>query len=224
MWSLFGGGAGGNNGIGYAIIARARQDLGRTEEGGNNRGSLVREALRGTGHTENAPWCAGIGTNWTNDAARPLLGCNLVQTTASTAQMQEDYRRAGAYSAFNGDVSRARVGDAVFFARNGGGHVAYVTSNDGGRLGLIEGNVSVGGGNNDGRGVDGVREGIFSIAELQQRNITGFGHNDERFNTMMASRSLGGLQVASASPASLGGFSSSAVPDNSYSDPARYMG
>lgn len=181
--SLFDGNLGGGGGFGSRIVDRARQDLGRTEQGGNNRGSVVQDLMRGTGHGQGAPWCAGAATNWTNDAAHGALGQNLVRTTASVAEMMGDYRRTGAFSSFNNDLSNVRVGDAVFFRRQGGGHVGIVTANNGSSIGIIEGNVSLGGGNTDGRGgaVDGVHEATWGIAELQQRNIVGFGHNEARY-------------------------------------------
>lgn len=206
MWSF--GISGGSAGIGGDIVARARQDVGRTEEGGNNRGAIVRESLRGTGYTEDAPWCAGAATNWINAAARGQFGRDIVQTTAGTATMMSDYRQNGAFSQFKGDLSNVKVGDTVFFRRDGGGHVAIVSGNSGGSLRLIEGNVSLGGGNADGQGVDGVREASFSIGDLQARNIIGFGHNEQRARAM-GGKELdlgirGGVEVSSKN---LGDFS-----------------
>lgn len=178
----FGGGFGGGE-FGSRVVSRARQDLGRTEQGGNNHGAVVQELMRGTGYGQGAAWCAGAATNWTNDAAQSSLGRNLVRTTAAVSEMMGDYRRAGAFSRFNGDLSNVRVGDAVFFRRQGGGHTGIVTSNNGSSIGIIEGNVSLGGGNVDGRSgaVDGVYEATWGVAELQQRSIVGFGHNEARY-------------------------------------------
>lgn len=200
--ALFGGSGGSS--IGDAIVARARQDVGRTEEGGNNRGLVVSEALRGTGHSS-AAWCAGAATNWTNDAAKSQLGCSIVRTTAGVADSMSDFRSAGAFKPFNGDLSGVRPGDSVFFKRNGGGHMGIVSSVQDGSISIIEGNVSVGGGNEDGRGRDGVREETFSVADLQARNILGFGDIATRASSATNQGISGGMHVAQTS---LGGISS----------------
>lgn len=208
----------GSSSIGSAIVARAQRDVGQTEIGGNNRGPIVQTSMNGTGHGEGVPWCAGFATNCINDASRSLFGREMVQTTGGVAASIGDYRRAGAFSAFNGSLDGVKLGDAVFFRREGGGHMGIVSSVGNGRIGIIEGNVSVAGGNNDGKGVDGVRSDTFSIDDLRARNIVGFGHNETRAMAM-GPASMQGMEVASAS---LGGFSPMSVPNSTYThDPAR---
>lgn len=169
--------------IGDAIVERARQDVGRLEEG-YNKGAVVRDLMHGTGFGEGKAWCAGAVSNWVNDAANNVLGGNVIATTAGTGLMKEDYMKAGAFSYFKGELANAKPGDTVFFTRGnkGEGHVAIVSANHGDKLTLIEGNVSPGNGNSDGskNAVDGVYEKTFSIAELRERNIVGFGDNEKR--------------------------------------------
>lgn len=222
MW-FFGSGGGSNSSIGNTIVAHARRDVGRTEEGGNNRGAIVREALQGTGYTENAPWCAGAATNWINNAARGQFGREMVKTTAGTSVMMSDYRKNGAFSKFDGDLSNVKVGDSIFFRRDGGGHVGIVSANNGYSLSIIEGNVSVGGGNADGRGVDGVREATFSLADLQARNIIGFGHNEQRAQSMGGGFDIGISGGMSITNRNLGDFAPPSFPVGG-NDSGRFIG
>ncbi len=220
-WTGFGFGASG--GIGARIVESAQRYVGQTEIGGNNRGAIVQTSLRGTGHSEGVPWCAGFATNCINEGARGVFGRDMVQTTAGVAASMADYRRAGAFSAFNGSFDGVRPGDAVFFRRYAGGlqvggHMGVISSVGDGRIGIIEGNVSVAGGNQDGRGNDGVRSGTFSVDDLRARNIVGFGHNETRAMAM-GPATMQGMNVASTN---LGGFSPMSVPNNAYTnDPAR---
>lgn len=214
---LFSGFGMGGGSIGQLIVNRAMRDVGRTEEGGNNRGAVVSELMRATGMGQGNPWCAGASTTWINEACAPVLGRNLVQPTASVAQSMSDYRNAGQFTAFNGSLDNVRVGDSVFFRRGGGGgHMALVTGVGNGTLSLVEGNVGMGGTNTD-TGRDGVRTGDYSIADLQARDIIGFGHNEQRAAAMAG-------HVPQINMASIGSFS---VPNNLPTlgyDPARTVG
>lgn len=153
------------------IVARAAQDIGQGEEGGNNRGPFVAQQMTGTGQPlqgPGAPWCTAWLTRVTNDVAP-----GSTSRTAATRHLASDFRQAGALSKIAPDLSNVRPGDVIVMPRTDGSttgaHSAIVESTNGWQIHTIQGNINPDGTNADNTGVrQGVHRRSYTADEIRQ--------------------------------------------------------
>lgn len=104
------------------ILSVATQEIGRGEQGGNNKGKYVREYLNGK---EGLPWCAGFVSYCCKKA-----GLNVPYLLGAKSFLK-----------YGQGVSDPKPGDIIVFSRQGGGHVGIVEKVTEDSIVTIEGNT-----------------------------------------------------------------------------------
>ena len=77
-----------------AVVQMARQDVGVTEQGGDNRGPRVEEMQRNTGNAPGDAWCASAVSTWMFEAARALGRQRPIRGSAGVKELVQQMQDA----------------------------------------------------------------------------------------------------------------------------------
>lgn len=160
------------------VVDKAKTYIGVCEEGGDNKGELVRQFLNAKA-PEGSAWCAGFASYVLSQIVDTKLDYSVLAKNISRDFADEGaFHRLGQYT--------PKPGDLIFFERglrgDWSGHVGFVDRVDSdGTIHTIEGNKA----HPDFKGVtsydydlerpDGVRSVAYSPEDFDEARIIGFG-------------------------------------------------